>query len=171
MSSTPAVVGLPDTPAADPSLYGGRPYCTYDAQGRLLATGIGGPDLIETLLNMGERVLMLEEALPPAGNTVDLRRYIDLSGAEPVLADRPIWQPDVDTLEPEARQELTIRNAPACTLRFTGPQSGSLFHPEAGPLAVGWTTPGAYRIEIEAFPLMPVDFTVTVRPRAPRIGP
>lgn len=166
MTSTAAVIGLPDTAPPDPNAYAGVPYCTYDAEGRLLASGTGAPALLQTFRTMGERVLELDAMLPPFGSTVDQRRYVDLSGSAPVLADRPAWEPDVDTLEPEARQELTIRNAPACTLRFTGPQSGSIAHSGAGPLSIGWTTPGTYRIEIEAFPLLTAGLVVTVRPKA-----
>lgn len=87
--------------------------------------------------------------------------YVDLSRAEPVIADRPVFEGRFDRPILPAGEEATLPGVPACTVTFAGPVSGTHEH-EGGDLEIGFTVPGTYAISFEAFPAMPVALTLTI---------
>ena len=141
------------------------PYVVYDDRGRITGRGASGQFMLDILRKSGSKILVTDREYDFSIDDAKVPIYVDLSGTEPVLRGRPAWTPEIDTLEPMTRQELTIANAPSCCVNFTGPQAGRQDHPQPGPLKIGWTTPGTYELLIDAFPAMPIRLEVKVRPR------
>jgi hypothetical protein len=129
-----------------------EPFVTYGAEGRILTQGRQGRGFVMWLANKGERVLFDTEG----DRDTD---YVDLTG-EPTLKKRPEL-PAFDKTTLQVGEGATLKGLPACTVRFTGPLSGTEEHP-GGDYEIGWTVAGSYRVSFEAFPYRLVEVTFTV---------
>lgn len=107
----------------------------------------------------GRRIVFGDAGFDP--QTWTTKRYVDLSGAEPVLTDRPVFEGRFDRPILPVGEEATLPGVPTCTVKFAGPVSGTHEH-EGGDLEIGFTVPGTYTISFEAFPALPAAFTLTV---------
>lgn len=134
---------------------------TYDEVGRITGHKSQGVAFTEAAIERGERLLLGNSGFDYA--TFKTSRYVDLSGKEPALAERPVLAQTFDRPTLPVRQEATLEDVPACRVTFTGPVSGTHDHP-GGDLEVGFTVPGDYLISFEAFPNMPCTHQLTVTP-------
>lgn len=131
----------------------------YDETGRIIGYKRQAIGFTEEDRELGARILIGAGEWDRA--TLMSSRYVDLSGVEPVLADRPEFEGRFDRPILPAGEEATLPGVPACTVTFAGPVSGTHEH-EGGDLKIGFTVPGTYSILFEAFPVLPVALTLTV---------
>ncbi|WP_060772470.1 hypothetical protein [Methylobacterium sp. AMS5] len=129
-----------------------RPFAFYDAEGRIHGTGIQGWKASEENCPKGQSVLFVD-----ADRMLD---YVDLTG-EPTVKKRPSFDGAFNPPSVPVETESVLAGLPACSIRFTGPETGSHAH-EGGDLVVGFTSPGVYTITCEPFPYLPATFTLTV---------
>ncbi|UIN38293.1 hypothetical protein [Methylobacterium oryzae] len=131
----------------------------YDETGRIVGYRFQGVGFTEDEQERGIRILFGDGGW--CMQTFTSRRYVDLSGAEPVIQDRPEFEGRFDRPILPAGEEATLPGVPACTITFAGPVSGTHEH-EGGDLKIGFTVPGTYAILFEAFPVLPAALTLTV---------
>lgn len=131
----------------------------YDEDGRITGHKTQAIGFTEQEIAAGARLLIAEGDWGDTGYRAG--RYVDLSGDAPVIAERPEFEGRFDRPILPAGGETRLPGAPAGTVRFTGPVSGTHEH-EGGDLEIGFTVPGTYTISFEAFPALPVALTLTV---------
>jgi hypothetical protein len=131
----------------------------YDETGRITGYKHQGLGFIQDEQERGDRIL-----LGPGGwdrATLMSPHYVDVSGDEPVIRDRPAFEGRFDRPILPAGEEATLPGVPSCTVSFAGLVSGTHEH-EGGDLEIGFTVSGTYTISFEAFPVLPVALTLTV---------
>jgi len=131
----------------------------YDEDGRIVGHKTQGIAFTEQEIAGGARLLIVEGDWGDAEFRVS--RYVDLSGAEPVIRERPEFEGRFDRPILPAGKEAILPGVPACTVTFAGPVSGTHEH-GGGDLEIGFTVPGTYTILFEAFPVLPAAITLTV---------